>query len=153
MAEVSMAVIPKIDLNKSRRIEWDRICDELDVDDNPNLEIQEVKDLKEWYVNPRGEQTWSVCVAGINLIIVCLAEHCESEDYSKICKIAYFQQLYDWLEQEAKEDARMATILDRTKAERFLEDEGSVNLSVMTSITDDAAEILSTYGAKLTSLV
>ena len=149
MAKLLVAVIPKIELNESRRIEWDRICDELDVDDNADLKIQEIKDLKEWYANPRGEHTKNLCIAGINLIIVCYAEYYESEDYDKICEIENFQQLYDWLGEEAKEEVRLATVLDLTKAERFLEDEGSVNLSEMTSITEEAAEMLSTYGGEI----
>ena len=147
--DVYMSAIPRIELNESRSKTWDRICDQLDADDNPDLEIQEMKDLKEWYANPGDYNTWNRCIAGINLIIVCLADHCESEDHSNARNIENFKQLYEWLEQEAKEDARMATVLDLTKAERFLEDQDSVNLSEMTSITEEAAEILSTYGGEI----
>jgi hypothetical protein len=158
---VYISAMPKIELNESRRIVWDRICDELDVYDNPDLKIQEMKDLKEWYTNPRGPQTRTHCIASINLSIVWVNEFCkygnygdictffECEDYSNTCKIQSLRKIYKWLEQEVKEDARMANVLDLTKAKRFLEDEGSVNLSEMASITEEAAKMLSTYGGKL----
>ncbi|NQX00886.1 hypothetical protein HQ447_09520, partial [bacterium] len=154
--DLHITAIPSIKLNEARNQIWDRICDELDFEecelkydyDDLDSTIQMMKDLKKWYSLEyfHYNYCWKRCIAGINIIMLAHDDYSsESDDVKNARNIENFKQLYEWLEQEAKEDERMATVLDLTKAERFLEDENSVNLSEMTSITDAAAEALSKH--------
>ncbi|MDB0056746.1 hypothetical protein N9F36_06565 [Akkermansiaceae bacterium] len=58
-------------------------------------------------------------------------------------------EIFDWLEQEALEDLKRAKTLALAKAEQFLEDNESIDLGELTSITDEAAEVLSRYEGQL----
>jgi hypothetical protein len=158
--DLHITAIPSIKLNEARKQTWDRICDELDFDDSElkysyddlDSTIQMMKDLKKWYSLEyfHYNYCWKRCIAGINIIMLAHDDYSEeSDDVKNASNIENFKQLYDWLGQEAKEDARMATVLDLTKAEKFIEDEDSVNLPEMTSITEEAAKMLSTYGGEI----
>ena len=172
MGEVYLHVAPFIVLNEGRLRRWDEICDELNFESCPAMcnwfetgeeAVQNMKLLKDWYSGLSESQSmwvWHKKVAGLNVVITTLPEHCDSDDSSNLSKIEDFPKLYQWLEEEAHEECKIAdlsnldanesdvSIIDEKVAKAFLDDLYDYLPGAM-KITDEAAEILSKHEGAL----
>ncbi|MDB4311569.1 hypothetical protein OAF87_02730 [Akkermansiaceae bacterium] len=182
--EVYIHVVPVIPLNDSRSCHWDKICDEMDFDEtclcnhfsDQQEAVGKLKEIKDWYSGLGETSHWLVeirTICGLKMAIAKVAANAdEYEDFRNIDIVEDFDLLYRWIESEALEDLKGATILDLYKskqfledgedderdsldfidlevAQRFLADPEAVALYEASGISDEAAEVLAKHQGTL----
>ncbi|MDB4800445.1 hypothetical protein OAG72_00480 [bacterium] len=160
---MTMGMVPAVEMTDDRCAKWDSICESLDdLDEGYDVyefldgcethedKINALKALKEEY-----GQRVSNCYRDIDERTIQGVRYLFSgamswgddlqESAELFMNIEGISEIFDWLEQEALEDLKRAKTLALAKAEQFLEDNESIDLGELTSITDEAAEVLSRY--------
>ena len=160
---MTMGIVPAVEMTDDRCAKWDSICESLeDLDEGYDAyefldgcethedKINALKALKEEYgqrvsnyyrdIDDRTIQGVRYLFSGAMSWGGGLPESAEL-----FMNIEGISEIFDWLEQEALEDMKRAKTLDLAKAEQFLEDDESIDLGELTSITDEAAEVLSRH--------
>ncbi|MDB4055774.1 hypothetical protein N9496_07295 [Akkermansiaceae bacterium] len=162
-ADMTMGMVPAVEMTDDRCAKWDSICESLeDLDEGYDVyeflddcethedKINALKALKEEYgqrVSGNYRDIDERTIQGVRYLFSGAMSWGDDlpESAELFMRIEGISKIFDWLEQEALEDLKRARTLDLAKAEQFLEDDESIDLGELTSITDEAAEVLSRH--------
>jgi hypothetical protein len=162
-ADMTLGMVPAVEMTDDRCANWDSICESLDdLDEGYDVyefldgcethedKINALKALKEEYgqrVSNNYRDIHERTIQGVRYLFSGAMSWGDDlpESAELFMNIEGISEIFDWLEQEALEDMKRAKTLDLAKAEQYLNDGDSIDFDELTDITVDAAEVLAKH--------